>query len=176
MAARTGTFHFNLKGTEDLIQKVQKMHNYYVEISDYGTMRFSRKCATSFLYYLKNAIITGKYTSEVPPLSKHYIKWKNYMVGTRPMMIFSMDLYDSFEVYRSRVGGDAKRRGHVVGVKDSFNQDKLQAFEYGTDVKGGRWQAGEQPARPIFTLALNDFLAEEFFGILNQFVPSRGVW
>ena len=170
--ARIGTFYFNVK-TDQLMQRVEKIRNYYVDISDQGNKRLSKRCAIDFLEYLKDAMITGKYASSVPALSESYVKWKNFKVGGGPMMMYTTDLYTNMEVFRSRTGGDANRRGHVVGVKDSFEQDKLEAFEYGTGPKGGSWRAGAQPPRPIFSMALDDFLNEKFDGIITQFVPSK---
>lgn len=167
--ARVGTFYFSIK-TDQLMQRVEKIRNYYVDISDEGNKRLSRRCAIDFLEYLKDAMITGKYASSVPALSESYVKWKNFKVGGGQMMMYTTDLYTNMEVFRSRVGGDAKRRGHVVGVKDSFEQDKLEAFEYGTRKKG---KGGAQPPRPIFSMALDDFLNEKFDGVINQFVPSK---
>lgn len=171
--ARIGTLYFNIH-TNQLMTRVEKIRNYYVDISDEGNKRFSKRCAVDFLEYLKDAMVTGKYVSKVPALSKHYVKWKNYKVGGGQMMMYTTDLYTNMEVFRSRTGGDANRRGHVVGVKNKFEQAKLSAFEYGTGPKGGSWKAGSQPPRPIFGMALDDFLNEKFNGVITQFVPSKG--
>ena len=172
--ARLGVVYFNLKGAEELKRYLSKIRNYYVDISDSGNARLSKSAAHAFLIYVRNAFLTGKYQGRVPALHPVYRSWKHSSIYSgRPKGVLTQEMVDCFEVFRSRAGGDAKRRGHVVAIKEREHSIPMLRLEQFT--KGHSSAKRTQPPRPIFGYALRDFLAEEFPGILQDFRFKRYV-
>jgi len=158
----TRLFNVNIRGLASLQRYSSKLRHYYVDISDSGKARLSSRAAQSFLIYVRNAFITGKYAGKVAELKSSYLEKKK---GSVPG-VASGAMVDAFEVFRSRAGGDPTRRGHVVGIKAQGNhplQLRLEGFTYGVKPY--------QAERPIFIYAFQDFISQEFPEILRSFDP-----
>ncbi|MFP4448501.1 MAG: hypothetical protein ACOCZ4_00345 [Bacteroidota bacterium] len=171
--ARIGTHLFSVT-TGDIKKAVRfltEVKNYYVDVSDQGNARFSKSAASAFATYVRNAFITGKYEQQVPVLSSAYAKRKQGQYPGKPKGMRKDDMVNAITFFRSRVGGDSTRHGHVVGIdpshhrKDSPLHLRLEGFTQG-------YMNRPQPPRPIFMLAFQDFMIDQFPGILGPFMPD----
>ena len=167
---------FGVKGISEFIKKVEKTHNFYVQLSDEGGVRFSKPAAWAFANLLKTNIRTGKYDGifgpndvKFTPTDKKKKAHKSYAErsgkGSGSHWGFSTGtMARDIQAFRSQfsgagAGSDKKRRGYVVGIKrgQSFyahSGNKLKWFEDGT--------MNNQRERPVMRLTLNEFMSTEF--------------
>jgi len=161
----TRIFNINVKGLESLERYAAKLRHYYIDVSDSGKARLSSSAASAFLTYVRNAFLTGKYAGRVPGPKSSYAKQFSGVPGVK-----TGEMVGAFAKFRSRAGGDPTRRGHVVGIDASQVRQsgplhlRLEGFTYGI-------KKHDQPARPIFIYAFQDFVKEEFPAILHSFDP-----
>lgn len=165
---------FKVTGLSQLLKRMKKTHTYYADLHDNGGARFSREAAQAFLGAVTTNIMTGRYNARFSAISgsgiTHYAQKYDKGFGN-PWGVLSGKMKNHLEVFRSRFGGDSRRRGHVVGIRPDgyykFSAMKLEVFEKGGRKKG--WADGTyQKSRPIMALSLADFMREEFPLIWNR--------
>ncbi len=173
VTARIGTHLFSIdaRGIKTLKRYLTDLRNFYIDISDQGNARLSEKAAIEFTTYVRNAFLTGKYQSRVPALDKAYAAKKQRMFPSRPIGIRTGETIGGLTHFRSRVGGDPTKKGYVVGLDPSHHrrhhplQLRLEGLTYGRPSK-------DQPARPIFHYAFEDFVRERFSAIISETLIS----
>jgi len=134
--------------------RFKAIKNGYIDISDEGTARFSKRMAEEFQKYLIGAISSGELMGINTDTNK-------------PHGILTGEMIDNISVFRTTVGGSKKRHGWVVSIKEDIDSEhkdmpvwyKLSWLEFGT-VK-------QKPRFPI-RKAFNHFLVEKQSGILQE--------
>lgn len=173
-------------GVAKLLERLKRSHSYYMDLHDNGGARFSNEAAQAFKLEVVTNIVTGKYDSQFTSSGKGFNSYQSRMQkgskgGGSPWGIFSGQMVHHIHVFRSRYGGDALRRGHVVGVRPNDGFYRLSAIKLGVFEKGGikkGWADGiHQKPRPIMQLSLQDFMRSKFPSLLIKAQRGfRDIW
>lgn len=170
-----------------------KLKNGFIYATESGGLRLSEGVAKLCAAYVRAAILSGKYDSTVPRLSK---RWADYKAanGLSPHIgVATAEMASTITHFRTNIGEEKNHTGFVVGIRDQTktgksakggkltlstisNSAKLAWLESGTGPKGGMWQGspgGEQPARPILKLAVDDFLKTTGFIGNNRYSTGK---
>lgn len=170
-----------------------KLKNGFIYATDEGGLRLSEGIAKLCAAYVRSAILSGKYDSQLPPLSKRWAEYKDDY-GLNPHIgVATADMAASITHFRTNIGEEKNHTGFVVGIRDQTktgksskggklalsavsNAAKLAWLEGGTGPKGGIWHGapgGPQPPRPILKLAVDDFLKITGFISDNKFSTGK---
>lgn len=151
---------------EPFIHRLQVAKQEYVDISDMGTARMSKRMAENFLAFLKNAIVSG--TIPLQPHEQSYDK----RGGTALVGYATGDMYNSLSAFRTNIGGEKKHRGWLVGIKEKEMSIrgfpewyKLSWLEFGTKY---------QKPRPIVARAFEAYVGTEQIRRTVEQMISRG--
>jgi len=173
--------YFNWKtNIPSIRKKLEKTRNHYVDISDEGGARFSKRAAEDFLRVLIQSFVSQDF--DVPPLSDAYKDWKSKQGGFSEIGFFTGEMVGALGTFRTRAGGDVNRKGWAVGIKsdnaeNAFLAQKLFWLEKGTGPKGGRWGVTRpQPPRAIVAQSLEKFLQEDLPSIIKQSADISRYW
>lgn len=172
--------YFNWKtNIPSVRKKINQTRNHYVDISDEGGARFSKRAAEDFLRLLVRTFTSQDFS--VPPLSDAYAEWKRKNNHFSEIGFMTGEMVGALTTFRTRAGGDVYRRGWAVGIPstnadNAFLAQKLFWLEEGTGPKGGRWKAGPQPPRSIVAQALEEFLQTDLPPIIKQSADISRYW
>ena len=150
----------------DFITRLNVAKREYVDISDMGTARMSKRMAENFLIYLKNAIVSGTI-----PLAAHNDSY-SYRYGAGNIGYLTGEMYNSLSAFRTNIGGEKKHRGWIVGIKEKETSErgfptwyKLSWLEYGTK---------NQPERPIVARCFEAYVGEGRVKMTVEKMLERG--
>ena len=169
-------FKFN-SDINRMVQKCRKSRYFYIELSDQGTARFSKRAANDFAVQVKADYLSGVFESRVDPLTESYSKWKEHFYPGQAIGHLTGSMISNIHAWRSRMVGDKKKRGYVVGIDQTKNRDnaaKLFWLEKGTASKG---KGGPQVPRPIFAHSLNRYVGSNFGRhVKTAAEQARSIW
>jgi hypothetical protein len=160
----------HITGLSELKLKIEKTRRFFVSFYDTGGARFSLQAARDFSMMVKTNILTGKFNSQFAPAKDKYQYMKRMGKGyIVPWGVYTGEMVENIEHFRTRHGQDHLRRGWVVGIKGEKMSDyyagpigqKLTWFEEGT-VSTGK-------ARPIMKLTLDEFMLSNFPSMFNKY-------
>ena len=147
--------------TSDFIRRLEVSKREYVDISDAGTARMSKRMAENFCIYLKNAVVTGSI----------YVEGRKVDTGF-PIGVRTGEMLEGIEAFRTNLGGEKKHRGWIVSIKEKTPSSReyplwfrLSFLEFGTK---------HQPARPIFAKAFEAYVGEGRINLTIQKMLKRG--
>ncbi len=165
--------------TDKFVQRCRKTKDYYVDLSDQGTGRFSKQAAFDFLLQLKADYLSGAFESQFAALSTHYEFWKDKISPGEPIGRLYGSMINSFKAWRGSIGSSkGTKKGWVVGIPPTGGKDylKFMALELGTGPKGGRWKGGPQPGRPYFARSLNRWIGIHFGRHFKAAADITHIW
>lgn len=150
------------------IRRLESARHEYVDISDMGTSRMSKRMAFKFLEFLRNGIVSG--SIPVEDLSASYAEKK----GNRRVGIQTMEMLEGLTAYRTNLGGEKKHKGWLVGIKDKTPSSReyplyfrLSWLEFGTV---------EQDDRPIVATAFRQFVGAGLVEETVRKMLARGAY
>jgi hypothetical protein len=147
--------------SDDLTHRFHKTREEYIDISDVGSGRMSKRMAQNFVVFLKNAIATGSISVEP---KKH---------GGGRVGIKTQEMFEGITAFRSNLAGEKKHRGWLVSIKEKTSSSReyplwyrLSWLEYGTI---------NQPVRPIVAKAFSEYVAQDWVKKVVEDMVFRGV-
>lgn len=165
--------------SKEVIQRFEKAKHEYIDISDLGTGRMSKRMAENFVIFLKNAIVAQ--IIPVPGLHSTTVDMKgNSVVGVE-----TSQMLDSITAFRSNLAGEKKHRGYLVGIKEkvmttrSFlkSSGETSSYTYPTWYKLSWLEFGTkyQVSRPIIARGFELFVGQGWVKKVVEDMISRGV-
>lgn len=160
--------------------------NRMVYILDGEVVRMSKIIAEECAVHIRSAILSGKFDDSVTPLSERWLARKKKLGQSSHVGVATLNTVASISAFRTniRTKGESKHKGYAVGIKKSeYNtvmsggsavirkkaikpSAKLSFLEFGRKEythtnffgKGVSVKIKAQPPRPVFKLAVLDYL------------------
>ena len=161
----------------------------FLYVANEEVVRFSKNLAEECAAFVRLRILAGAYDDQVPRLSDSWLKRKAELGYIPHVGTATLEMASSISAFRTntRSSGDTKHTGYVVGIRQTAGgmggdylrpSAKQLILEFGRKSythgnlfgKGITHEFKAQPARPIFKLAILDFL--NAIGVRSKFAGT----